>query len=129
MADTTTREGRAIPPVEFLPPACPLCEQDLVFDSTWGCERCHIHWPDGHMGHGVWDYDDLPACGTKDDVILYPHARHLGHAMGDETRTVVCQLDRDHQPPHAGYDPDELTDTWLPKWVRWDPQTREAVWP
>ncbi len=48
-----------IPPVVYLAPECPLCDESLSFEEGWVCEKCEVSWPER--------FDDSP--GVVDDSL------------------------------------------------------------
>lgn len=74
-----------IPDLEFRPPCCSLCHEELVHDGDgWNCSTCGVNWPnDGMNGEPVlqvsWTCD---RCGVGD--LGHVHNAPNGHdAEGD----------------------------------------------
>jgi hypothetical protein len=81
----------ALPDLEFTPPDCPLCGEELDVDADgFNCPECRASW--GRDGQrGTWDEDGEPRCRAR---------RTWGSGLPDES----CALSAGHDQMHTSGD-------------------------
>jgi hypothetical protein len=94
--------AHAMPQLEFRPPLCPFCDEDLNYEDGWDCADCQMWWhSDGRFGERMNAPD--PICGAENTPYL-----NYAHRSMQEQR-YRCMLDQHHELPHRGVRIDQAT--------------------
>jgi hypothetical protein len=94
--------AHAMPQLEFRPPLCPLCDEDLNYEDGWDCANCQMWWHEnGQFGERF--NTDKPLCGAEHA----PHVRSRHETL--RKQVYRCMLDQDHEGRHRGVRIDQAT--------------------
>lgn len=84
--------------LEFPPPPCPICQEDLTYDDGWTCWSCRASW-DSQGQEGDWHAPGL-RCGSV-------HRPYKNEPATDlENYTVHCIWAKGHGDGNAAAGPD-----------------------
>lgn len=101
--------AHAMPQLEFRPPLCPFCDEDLNYEDGWGCGDCQLYWCEGGRFAERANPDE-PICDAEHRP--FPPDYDIEPLRACHYR---CVLDQGHELPHRGVRVDQGTEetyTW-----------------
>jgi predicted amidophosphoribosyltransferase len=102
----TTETGLTFPDLEFPPPPCPFCGEDLDYDRNWSCHTCNLTW-DQHGRECERLYGERAQCPTV--VELLSQFEDVNRDVKVLSETYRCVRDEDHDRVHRGVRTDRET--------------------